>query len=181
MLILAETGDDAQSSALVRICADSEPGYEPAEDARLITDNSLAAQARVYTIGGNTALAVNSLPAIARTEIGVEAADTASTTLRFLGVDETLGLMLLDAENGHSEVLYDGMEYRIDGPARGRLFITGEIAVAGNAEISIIGTEQTVTVSTRSTCACTTPWDASRLRPPTAELRRHSRCLRAST
>ena len=95
LMILAETGDDAQSSALVRICADSEPGYEPAEDARLITDNSLAAPARVYTIGGNTALAVNSLPAIARTEIGVEAADTASTTLRFLGVDETLGLMLL--------------------------------------------------------------------------------------
>lgn len=148
LMILAETGDDAQSSALVRICADSEPGYEPAEDARLITDNSLAAQARVYTIGGNTALAVNSLPAIARTEIGVEAADTASTTLRFLGVDETLGLMLLDAENGHSEVLYDGMEYRIDGPARGRLFITGEIAAAGNAEISIIGTGKTVTVST---------------------------------
>lgn len=91
----------------------------------LIDNSELEVPASVYTIGGNRALSVNATDDVDGTEVGLITDADTRTTLVFDGVDALTDVYLYDAALDRKCSLYDGLEYVIDGPAAGRLFLMG--------------------------------------------------------
>ncbi len=117
------TAVESGSTALLLRDALASAGYDSAEDAMLLCDNSLGLASMVYTKGGDHTLTVNRLPEVNGTEVGVIADENTVTTLRFDGLDGENGLMLYDAAHDSYTDLEDGVEVRVEGAAAGRLFI----------------------------------------------------------
>ena len=125
------------------------PGYDEAEDVALLLDSHQNQLTRIYTIGGNMALSVNSLPEPDSTELGVMAPYGVRTTLRFDNIPPMEQHVLYDSAQDISMPLTEGMEYTVEGPAAGRLFIKRNIAgdLADNT-IHVKADGREITVST---------------------------------
>lgn len=150
---LLDEGGNVLSPAVLRVDADAKPGYVPSEDMPFIHDADVAHVAQIYTVGGDAALMLNSLPDAEGTEVGVmpdaETTQPRKLTIRF---DRTAGFedfLLYDTETGRAEELYDGMTYELpEGKACGRLFLTrGGMAseVTGKLTAKLEGRTLTVT------------------------------------
>jgi len=146
--LTAMTGDGPVSQALVQIRPDAVSGYDEREDVAMLDGDDVHSTAKIYTIAGNMAASINTLPEIGTTEIGLLADnDHTLTTLRFNGADCVNGAMLYDTESGESTPIYEDMEYTVEGSALGRLFITTSLPGPADHDIRITQSGNTVTVT----------------------------------
>ena len=113
------------SQAFINLSPEAAKEYDERNDAVLIDNSELEVPASVYTIGGNRALSVNATDDVDGTEVGLITDAEARTTLVFDGVSALTDVYLYDAVLDRKCSLYDGLEYVIDGPAAGRLFLMG--------------------------------------------------------
>ncbi len=145
--VISISAEESGSEAMVILSAGASQDYVGSEDVALIVDPTLESPSTVYTIAGNMAVCINNKLDIAGTEVGVIAAETGKTTLRFSGAGCELGLMLHDRQEDCYMPIYDGMEYSIHGEARDRLFIVTDIVstLGKNIDISINGRTVKVT------------------------------------
>lgn len=147
MRITAMRGGMAVTQAVINISPDAADGYDASEDVPMLVDPNQERLARVYTVAGNVASIVNTLPGITMTELGLMADEDETVRLRFDGTSCVDGAMLYDASTGEYTDLYDGMEYEVKGPSDGRLFITTGIedAMSGGLTVGVSGREVYVT------------------------------------
>lgn len=135
------------SRALLHACQGARAGYDEAEDVALISDDMQESLARVYTVAGNMAVHINTLPRIDSTEVGVLAGGDEAVTLRFDHVDEACGLVLRDTQTGQETPLTEGMTYTVRGNVAGRLFLcsSGQQSLESGIRIQAQGNVLTVT------------------------------------
>lgn len=114
---------EVASQAFINLSPEAIKEYDERNDAVLIDNSELEVPASVYTIGGNRALSVNATDDVDGTEVGLITDADSRTTLVFDGVDALTDVYLYDAALDRKCSLYDGLEYVIDGPAAGRLFL----------------------------------------------------------
>lgn len=126
--------------------------YDENEDVALLNDPNQQSLARVYTVAGNIATTINTVPEIETTEIGLLADDNETTKLRFDGTGCISGAMLYDALTQESTPLYDGMEYSIDGASSGRLYLTTGMFNREQLELNIEVSGNTVTITAPADC-----------------------------
>lgn len=126
--------------------------YDESEDVALLNDPNQQSLARVYTVAGNVATTINTVPEIETTEIGLLADDNETTKLRFDGTGCINGAMLYDALTQESTPLYDGMEYSIDGASSGRLYLTTGMFNREQLELNIEVSGNTVTITAPADC-----------------------------
>jgi len=147
--LTAMADGEAVSQALIHIKPDAVSEYNEREDVAMLDGNDIRSRAKIYTIAGNVAASINTLPEITTTEVGLVADNSrAQTTLRFNGTDAVDGdVMLYDTLTGEATPIYEDMEYTVEGSAVGRLFITASLHGLSDNAIHITQTERTVTVS----------------------------------
>lgn len=101
----------------------------------------------VYTAEGGRALAVNAVPEIVSTGLGLMAEEGSVTTVRFTGAQADGGYRLLDVADGSLRDIYDGFEYDIEGSTSGRYFIVADVEATLADGLMISLADRTVTVS----------------------------------
>jgi len=138
--------------ALVRVCPTASDMYDGEEDVALILDPNQSQLPKVYTVAGNVAAAINTVPELEMTEIGLAADDDETTVLRFSNTGCVDGVMLYDATTGEMSQLYDGMEYSVEGSSAGRLFLTSGMTRDMAAGLCVDVSGCTVTVTSPSGC-----------------------------
>lgn len=141
-----DSDGERASSAIIRLDAGASAGFDASEDAALLIDNSLEAPASVYTVASGQALAINSLDAIAETEVGLLTAGDTLHTLLFEGVGEDDGLRLLDTATGEISDLHDGMEVEVKGTASGRFYIIRPSDRMEDVKMAMVLKERTVSI-----------------------------------
>lgn len=137
LCVTALVDGKVMSRALLHARQGASAGYDEAEDVALISDDMQERLARVYTVAGNMAVNINSLPRIDSTEVGVLAAEGENVTLRFDNVDESQGLTLCDTQTGQETPLTEGMVYAVKGSVTGRLFLRASGRQASESGIQI--------------------------------------------
>lgn len=146
--IAAMVNGEIASHAAVFTDSRSQKGFADAEDVVLLDNREMGIPAMVYTVAGNFATSINTLPDMEGIEIGVLADDNDTpVTLIFGDTSAAAGLMLYDALTDEYRELRDGMTYSITGSAAGRLFITmpDDSVEAATLECRVLG--DTVTVA----------------------------------
>ncbi len=149
--ITAIRGDSEQTQSLLRIEPAATADYDESEDVALLDDSNFDNVARVYTIAGNTATSINTLPDLEGTEIGVLANDNEPTVLRFNGVG-SMGIMLYDAETDEYTKITEDMEYKVNGNVSNRLFLTTGATTGAVAGLRITVKGRNVTVVDANGC-----------------------------
>ncbi len=145
--LTAMAGGEPVSQAMIQIRPDAVSGYSEREDVAMLDGDDIRSSAKIYTIAGNMAASINTLPEIGTTEIGLIADDNhAQTTLHFNGADCANGAMLYDAQSGETTPIYEDMEYTVEGSAIGRLFITTSLPGMTDRSIRITQSGNTVSV-----------------------------------
>lgn len=146
--ITAMSDGEPVSQALIRIKPDAAGGYSEREDVAFLDGDDILSTAKIYTVAGNVAASINTMPEIGTTEIGLIADDThAQTTLRFNGADCVEDAMLYDVMTGETTPIYEDMEYTVEGSATGRLFITASMPGIAERGIHITQSGNTVSVT----------------------------------
>lgn len=146
-IVTAITDGACTSRASVRVCQDaSDDGYT-SKHAELLFDPSLDVPSTVYTVAGNRAMTLNTVPTLDGTEIGLLADQDVSTTLIFTNTEHAYGLQLLDIQTGDLTDITEGMEYTLTGSASGRLFLTGNTTGTADSNLSIKLNGNVVTVA----------------------------------
>lgn len=125
------------SQALVCVRQGAAEGYDEAEDVPLIDDDMQEGLARVYTVAGNMAVDINTLPRIDSVEVGLLADGADRVTLRFEQVEEGTGLSLYDRLTGQETPLTEGLCYTVSGNVSGRLYLLRNISQDGAQGILI--------------------------------------------
>ncbi|MGM9842092.1 MAG: T9SS type A sorting domain-containing protein, partial [Candidatus Limisoma sp.] len=143
--ISAIRGESEQTQSLLRIEPAATADYDESEDVALLDDSNFDNVARVYTVAGNTATSINTLPDLEGTEIGVLANDNEPTVLRFNGVG-SMGIMLYDAETDEYTKVTEDMKYKVNGNVSNRLFLTTGTASGAAAGLRITVEGRNVTV-----------------------------------
>ena len=144
--VVAECGGRPSAAALLTIAADADSIVCKGVEA--IDNRELDVPATVYTIGSGKALGIQTVPDAEGVEIGVIADDDTETLLRFSGIGEEAGLMLLDKADLSLTPIGEDTEVTVQGPAAGRLFLTYGIAEEGvmsGIEWTVSGRVLTVT------------------------------------
>ncbi len=122
--ILDSTGN-ILSSALLRIRHDSNHGYLPEEDVPMIGDTLMSAGPQVYTVAGDMASSINTLPDPDNVEIGVFGCEGTPVTLCFENTRTLDGYMLVDRATGEATPIEDGLKIDLPtGSVSNRFFIT---------------------------------------------------------
>lgn len=149
MRIMAFDEDGSEFTAMIRMSNEAKAGYRADEDVEFFDDSDQSKMARVFTFADNMAVAINSLPEITTTEVGVLAPEGRRVTLVFDGVDAIGDAMLHDVADGSVTSIFDGMEYEVTGPVKNRLYITTGLDAEISSDMIKItsdGKEVTVTV-----------------------------------
>lgn len=143
--VVAECGG-ASSAALLTVAEDVDSvGYGGVE---AIDNRELDVPAIVYTVGRGRALSIQTATEAEGVEIGVIADDETLTLLRFSGISEDEGLMLLDKTDLSLTPIGEGTEVAVQGSAAGRFFLTYGVAdegVMSGIEWTLSGKMLTVT------------------------------------
>lgn len=123
------------TSALVRTSSDAANDYRENEDVLLLEDPD-SDVAKVFTIAGNKASAINTLNNPEGLEIGILAPEGKVSRMIFENTGEYKHLSLLDTSTGEATELYDGLEVEVKGSATGRFFLTTR---SGTPETELLG------------------------------------------
>lgn len=136
LTLTAASASGYRSRSRIVLDASASEDYDDAEDAQLLYDAQLKEVPVVYTVAGDEAVALNSLPNINWMPLGVVGAS--SVELKIEGVNRLSSpLYLYDAATRKYQEIKDGEEVKVQANEHGRYFLTQTRSSTGieNAEI----------------------------------------------
>ena len=132
VLVMTAQGEGKKSTALVRLDTEADEDFQDREDVETLYDSNLTDVPTLYTIAGDQAVSVNSLPAIGAVPLGIVCATDTQAEVTFSGVSDIPGeLYLYDRETGSSTLLSDSVKLHLQANAHGRYFLTGQRVTSG--------------------------------------------------
>lgn len=151
LTLTAASASGYSSRSKVVLDANASEDYDEAEDAQLLYDAQLKEVPVVYTVAGDEAVALNSLPSIDWMPLGVvgassdvesgdvgSSANSASVLLAIDGISRLSSpLYLYDAATRKYQEIKDGEEIKVQANEHGRYFLTQTRSTTGieNAEM----------------------------------------------
>lgn len=136
LTLTAASASGYRSRSRIVLDASASEDYDDAEDAQLLYDAQLKDVPVVYTVAGDEAVALNSLPNINWMPLGVVGAS--SVELKIEGVNRLSSpLYLYDAATRKYQEIKDGKEVKVQANEHGRYFLTQTRSTTGieNAEM----------------------------------------------
>lgn len=136
LTLTAASASGYRSRSRIVLDASASEDYDDAEDAQLLYDAQLKEVPVVYTVAGDEAVALNSLPNINWMPLGVVGAS--SVELKIEGVNRLSSpLYLYDAATRKYQEIKDGEEVKVLANEHGRYFLTQTRSTTGieNAEM----------------------------------------------
>ena len=136
LTLTAASASGYSSRSKVVLDANASEDYDEAEDAQLLYDAQLKEVPIVYTVAGDEAVALNSLPNVDWLPLGVVGAS--SVELKIEGVNRLSSpLYLYDAATRKYQEIKDGEEIKVQSNEHGRYFLTQTCSTTGieNAEV----------------------------------------------
>lgn len=136
LTLTAASTSGYRSRSRIVLDASASEDYDDAEDAQLLYDAQLKEVPVVYTVAGDEAVALNSLPNINWMPLGVVGAS--SVELKIEGVSRLSSpLYLYDAATRKYQELKEGEEVKVQANEHGRYFLTQTRSTTGieNAEM----------------------------------------------
>ena len=136
LTLTAASASGYRSRSRIVLAASASEDYDDAEDAQLLYDAQLKDVPVVYTVAGDEAVALNSLPNINWMPLGVVGAS--SVELKIEGVNRLSSpLYLYDAATRKYQEIKDGEEVKVQANEHGRYFLTQTRSTTGieNAEM----------------------------------------------
>ena len=136
LTLTAASASGYRSRSRIVLAASASEDYDDAEDAQLLYDAQLKEVPVVYTVAGDEAVALNSLPNINWMPLGVVGAS--SVDLKIEGVNRLSSpLYLYDAATRKYQEIKDGEEVKVQANEHGRYFLTQTRSTTGieNAEM----------------------------------------------
>lgn len=136
LTLTAASASGYSSRSKVVLDANASEDYDEAEDAQLLYDSQLKEVPIVYTVAGDEAVALNSLPNVDWLPLGVVGAS--SVELKIEGVNRLSSpLYLYDAATRKYQEIKDGEEIKVQSNEHGRYFLTQTRSTTGieNAEV----------------------------------------------
>lgn len=136
LTLTAASASGYRSRSRIVLDASASEDYDDAEDAQLLYDAQLKEVPVVYTVAGDEAVALNSLPNINWMPLGVVGAS--SVELKIEGVNRLSSpLYLYDAATRKYQEIKDGEEVKAQANEHGRYFLTQTRSTTGieNAEM----------------------------------------------
>ena len=131
-LVMTARSDGKKSTAIVRLNTEADEDFQDREDVETLYDSNLTDVPTLYTIAGDQAVSVNSLPAIGAVPLGIVCATDTQAEVTFSGVSAIPGeLYLYDRETGSSTLLSDSVKLHLQANAHGRYFLTGQRVTSG--------------------------------------------------
>lgn len=151
LTLTAESASGYRSRSRIVLDASASEDYDDAEDVQLLYDAQLKEVPVVYTVAGDEAVALNSLPNINWMPLGVvgassdvesgdagSSANSASVLLAIDGISRLSSpLYLYDAATRKYQEIKDGEEVKVQANEHGRYFLTQTCGTTGieNAEM----------------------------------------------
>lgn len=151
LTLTAASASGYRSRSRIVLDASASEDYDDAEDAQLLYDAQLKEVPVVYTVAGDEAVALNSLPSIDWMPLGVvgassdvesgdvgSSANSASVLLAIDGISRLSSpLYLYDAATRKYQEIKDGEEVKVQANEHGRYFLTQTRSTTGieNAEV----------------------------------------------
>ena len=136
LTLTAASASGYRSRSRIVLDASASEDYDDAEDAQLLYDVQLKEVPVVYTVAGDEAVALNSLPNVDWLPLGVVGAS--SVELKIEGVNRLSSpLYLYDAATRKYQEIKDGEEVKVQANEHGRYFLTQTRSTTGieNAEM----------------------------------------------
>lgn len=131
-LVMTARSDGKKSTAIVRLNTEADEDFQDREDVETLYDSNLTDVPTLYTIAGDQAVSVNSLPAIGAVPLGIVCATDTQAEVTFSGVSAIPGeLYLYDRETGSSTLLSDSVKLHLQANAHGRYFLTDQRVTSG--------------------------------------------------
>ena len=131
-LVMTARSDGKKSTAIVRLNTEADEDFQDREDVETLYDSNLTDVPTLYTIAGDQAVSVNSLPAIGAVPLGIVCATDTQAEVTLSGVSDIPGeLYLYDRETGSSTLLSDSVKLHLQANAHGRYFLTGQRVTSG--------------------------------------------------
>lgn len=125
---VSASGYSSRSKIVIDVNASGD--YDEAEDAPLLYDAQLKEVPIVYTVAGNEAVALNSLPNVDWLPLGVVGAS--SVELKIEGINRLSSpLYLYDAATRKYQEIKDGEEIKVQSNEHGRYFLTQTRSTTG--------------------------------------------------
>lgn len=139
-LVMTARSDGKKSTAIVRLNTEADEDFQDREDVETLYDSNLTDVPTLYTIAGDQAVSVNSLPAIGAVPLGIVCATDTQAEVTFSGVSDIPGeLYLYDRETGSSTLLSDSVKLHLQANAHGRYFLTGQRVTSGMTNHEVKG------------------------------------------
>ena len=136
LTLTAASASGYRSRSRIVLDASASEDYDDAEDAQLLYDDQLKEVPVVYTVAGDEAVALNTLPNVDWLPLGVVGAS--SVELKIEGVNRLSSpLYLYDAATRKYQEIKDGEEVKVQANEHGRYFLTQTRSTTGieNAEM----------------------------------------------
>lgn len=136
LTLTAASASGYRSRSRIVLDASASEDYDDAEDAQLLYDAQLKEVPVVYTVAGDEAVALNSLPNVDWLPLGVVGAS--SVELKIEGVNRLSSpLYLYDAATRNYQEIKDGEEIKVQPNEHGRYFLTQTRSTAGMEDVKV--------------------------------------------
>ena len=136
LTLTAASASDYRSRSRIVLDASASEDYDDAEDAQLLYDDQLKEVPVVYTVAGDEAVALNTLPNVDWLPLGVVGAS--SVELKIEGVNRLSSpLYLYDAATRKYQEINDGEEIKVQPNEHGRYFLTQTRSTAGMEDVKV--------------------------------------------
>ena len=130
LTLTAASASGYRSRSRIVLDASASEDYDDAEDAQLLYDAQLKEVPVVYTVAGDEAVALNTLPKVDWLPLGVVGAS--SVELKIEGVNRLSSpLYLYDAATRKYQEIKDGEEIKVQANEHGRYFLTQTRSTTG--------------------------------------------------
>ena len=136
LTLTAASASGYRSRLRIVLDASASEDYDDAEDAQLLYDDQLKEVPVVYTVAGDEAVALNTLPNVDWLPLGVVGAS--SVELKIEGVNRLSSpLYLYDAATRKYQEIKDGEEIKVLPNEHGRYFLTQTRSTAGMEDVKV--------------------------------------------
>ena len=136
LTLTAASASGYRSRSRIVLDASASEDYDDAEDAQLLYDAQLKEVPVVYTVAGDEAVALNTLPNVEWLPLGVVGAS--SVELKIEGVNRLSSpLYLYDAATRKYQEIKDGEEIKVQPNEHGRYFLTQTRSTAGMEDVKV--------------------------------------------
>ena len=136
LTLTAASASGYSSRSRIVLDASASEDYDDAEDAQLLYDAQLKEVPVAYTVAGDEAVALNTLPNVDWLPLGVVGAS--SVELKIEGVNRLSSpLYLYDAATRKYQEIKDGEEIKVQPNEHGRYFLTQTRSTAGMEDVKV--------------------------------------------